>query len=254
MRSSLLLLLLTVVTAPAAVRLYLTDGGFHSVREYEVKQDRVRYYSTERGDWEEIPLELVDLKRTRAEQESADSTRKSEAAADEAEENAIRQMRREVASVPVDPGVYWIRETGLQSVKHAESKLHSNKRRSILKAVVPVPLIMGKATVELDGEASALAIAQDRPEFYIRLSAEDRFGIVRLVPQKGVRVVEKLTIEPVTKTVLQEHNVVEIFRYQAAEGLYKIWPQKPLATGEYAVIQYTEGKVNTQIWDFSVRK
>jgi hypothetical protein len=35
------------------------------VREYEVKPDRVRFFSTEREEWEEIPLELVDLARTK---------------------------------------------------------------------------------------------------------------------------------------------------------------------------------------------
>ena len=44
--------------------LYLKDGTRHMVREYKVDGDRVRYYSTERGDWEEIPLELVDIDKT----------------------------------------------------------------------------------------------------------------------------------------------------------------------------------------------
>ena len=42
----------------ATVRLYMKDGSYHSVREYETKGDRVRYYSTERSEWEEIPLDL----------------------------------------------------------------------------------------------------------------------------------------------------------------------------------------------------
>ena len=39
-------------------------------------------------------------------------------------------------------------------------------------------------------------------------------------------------------------------RHQVADVLYKIWPQQPLEPGEYAVVEYTEGKGNTQIWDF----
>ena len=39
----------------ATVRLYMKDGTYHNVREYEKKGDRIRYYSTERSEWEEIP-------------------------------------------------------------------------------------------------------------------------------------------------------------------------------------------------------
>ena len=35
-------------------------------------------------------------------------------------------------------------------------------------------------------------------------------------------------------------------------GLYKIWPQDPLEKGEYAVVEYTEGKLNIRMWDFRV--
>jgi len=34
--------------------------------------------------------------------------------------------------------------------------------------------------------------------------------------------------------------------------LFKIWPEKPLEPGEYALLQYTESKVDPQVWDFSV--
>jgi hypothetical protein len=37
------------------------------------------------------------------------------------------------------------------------------------------------------------------------------------------------------------------------DGLYKIWPKQPLAPGEYAVVEFTEGKLNVQVWDFAVK-
>ena len=41
-------------------KLVLTDGSFQIVREYQRQGDRVRYFSTERAEWEEIPDSLVD--------------------------------------------------------------------------------------------------------------------------------------------------------------------------------------------------
>ena len=69
---------------------------------------------------------------------------------------------------------------------------------------------------------------------------------------KGNRVVEKLTIVPVTKETAEEPDMVELFRKQVADRLYKIWPQKPLDPGEYAVVEYTEEKLNMQVWDFFI--
>ena len=63
----LVLILFTLAADAATVRLYLKDGTHHSVREFKTEGDRVRYFSTERGEWEEIPLELIDLKKTEAE-------------------------------------------------------------------------------------------------------------------------------------------------------------------------------------------
>ncbi len=85
----------------------------------------------------------------------------------------------------------------LTPLKVGESKVVTNKRRSVLRAISPVPLVPGKATLELDGPHSAQGTANRSPEFYIRLSDEERFGIVRMGEHKGNRVVEKLTIQPV---------------------------------------------------------
>ncbi len=246
-----LLFLLALCAFAANVKLYLKDGGYHLVREYKVEADRVRYYSLERSDWEEIPLALVDLKRTVTETQQRQAALEEEAKMITAEDKAERERANEVAKIPQTPGVYQTIDDKLQTLKQAETEVHTKKGRSILKAVAPIPIVSGKATVETKGEHSLQKVTSSRPEFYISLAAEERFGIIRLTPSKGIRIVERLTIMPVTKEMIEEQDQVEIFRQQMDEGLYKIWPIKPIEPGEYAVIEYTDGKVNIQVWDFA---
>ena len=244
--------LFAVLLAPAAtVRLYLKDGSYHSVSEYKKLGDRVRYYSTERGDWEEIPLDLVDLKRTESEVASRETERREQAAAMDAEEKAERAQKRQVERIPMETGVFYVEGEKVTTLKQAEMKVVNNRRRSILKAMSPIPIVSGKATVELDGLKAPLTIAAERPEFHIRLAAEERFAIIRLAPAKTSRIVQKWDIVPVTKEIVEQTDTVETFRQQLADGLYKIWPTKPLTPGEYAVVEYTEGKGNIQVWDFT---
>ena len=257
-RSSVALLLLSFLVGPgafAAVRLYMKDGSWHMVREYEKKGDRVRFYSTERGDWEEMPLDLIDLSRTEKELANKKSEREAEAKQLSAEDAAERAEREEIERIPYEAGVFFVLGPDkMHTLKQAESKVVSNKRRSILKAITPIPMIAGKSTVELDGVKSLWTVPGNRPEFYIRLNEEERFAIIRLTPAKETRVVQQWDIVPVTKEIIEKTETVETFKQQLAPGLYKIWPTKPLTPGEYAVVEYTEGKGNIQVWDFSVEQ
>lgn len=255
MRRIAFLLVALVFTAWAAnLKLYLKNGSYHIVREYEVQSDRVRFYSVERSQWEEMPLDLVDLKRTEGEAEERKAALEKEAKVLSEEERVERQLQREVTRIPQDPGVYWLENNQAKVLKAAEQTVHTNKGRSILSKLSPVPMVPGKGTLELAGAHSANIFTNPEQELYIQLSETERFGIARLTSKGAVRIVENLTFMPVTKEVVEEPQMVEIFRMQLAPNdLYKIWPKVPLPEGEYAVVEYTEGKLNIQVWDFAVK-
>ena len=253
-RRAVIFLAFAALGLGATVRLYLKDGTYQLAGEYQVQQDRVRYYSTERGDWEEIPLELVDLDRTRKESSAREESLKADVKAQAEEDVAIRSAREEVARVPTEPGVYLIQPGKLEPLKAAETKLVNNKKRSVLKLLSPIPIVAGKSTVELDGETAVFRISTPRPEFYFRLSEEQAFGLVKLGTKKGVRVVETVNYLPVVQEAMEERQLVPTFKKQESDRLFKIWPEKPLEPGEYALLEFTEGAVNMQVWDFRVGK
>jgi hypothetical protein len=250
---SLIALFLFAGLCLANVRLYLKDGTYHIVSEYKVLPDRVRYYSVERGDWEEIPVDLVDLKKTESSIKEREQADREQARKEDVEEKAERAMRAESEKIPGQTGVYMVEGNDVKTIKQAETKVKDDKRRNILKAVSPIPMVSGKSEVQIDGEQSANVVTKDQPEFYIRLNSQERFGIARLIPGKGLRIVDKVDIMPVTKEYGEKIDMVDVFRHQVDDGLYKIWPVKPLTPGEYAVIEYTDGTVNVQVWDFAYR-
>ena len=253
MRTLFLALLLSAAAFAANIKLYLKDGGYHVVREYQVQTDRVHFYSVERSQWEDIPVELVDLKRTESEAAARKAQLEADAKSMAEEEKAVREIAKEVSRIPQDPGVYWLEGNEVRVLKQAESTVHTNKGRSLLKRLAPIPVVTGKGTLELQGPNSLNVFKDGEQEFYIQLSDAERFGIAKLTPGKGVRVVENLTFIPVTNEVVEEPVMMDILRKQLADGLYKIWPKEKLPPGEYAVVQFTESKLNMQVWDFAVK-
>src|SRR4051794_23985075 len=126
-RAVLVFFALALALPAATIRLYLKDGSYHSVREYQKLNDRVRYYSTERSDWEEIPLELVDLKRTEKEVAERDKERHEQTKLMDAEEKADRAAKRIIEAIPYEAGVFQLDGEKPITLKAAESKVVTNK-------------------------------------------------------------------------------------------------------------------------------
>ena len=122
----------------------------------------------------------------------------------------------------------------------------------MFKILSPIPLVNGKNTVDIEGAASKFRVNGDRPEFYFRLDAVEGFAMIRLTPKKNARQVETVTIAPVTNEMTEHRDVVATFTKQAGDELFKIWPEKPLLPGEYALIQYSAEQGHLQVWDFGV--
>ena len=254
MRKLLLALAILAFAAWAAnLKLYMKDGSYHIVREYQVQADRVHFYSVERSDWEDIPLDLVDLNRTRSEAAARQTSLEEDAKVMAQEEKAERELAKEKSRIPQDPGAYWLLGNEVQVLKPAESSIHTDKSRAILKRLSPVPVFSGKATLEIGGAHSLNVFTNPEQEFYLQLSEMERFGIAQLTTKGAVRIVEKVTTLPVVNEIVEEPTMVEILKLELDSGLYKIWPKEKLPPGEYAVVQYTENKLNIQVWDFAIK-
>lgn len=236
-------------------KLYLKDGSYHAVREYQLQGDRIRYFSTERGEWEEIPTELVDMGKTERERKAETEHTQASERAEMEEEKAEREQRREIASIPIDAGAYYKAGGKMEQVPAADYQVITDKKRRALQMVSPVPLIPGKAAVVIKGEHAKFSVDDDRPSFYLRLAKEERFGIVRVTPKKDMRVVENISIIPVAKQAIQERKQMETFEQELESGLYRIWPEKALTPGEYALIEFSEKDdvedVELLVWDFA---
>src|ERR1035441_2676648 len=164
MRKLLLALAILACAAWAAnLKLYMKDGSYHIVREYQVQSDRVHFYSVERSGWEDVPLDLVDLKRTRSEAAEREASLAEDAKVNAQEEKAERDLAKEKNRIPQDPGAYWLLGNQAQVMKLADSTIHTDKGRAVLKKLSPIPVFNGKATLEIQG-AHSPTVFTDRSE------------------------------------------------------------------------------------------
>jgi hypothetical protein len=256
MRALLALLLLAIPCFSAVTRLYMKDGTYQLIREYKADGDRIRYYSTERGEWEEIPAVMVDLPRTESEISSHQASVAEETKVISEEDRAVREQQKLVLKIPQDPGVYMLSDSGALTIfKQAEINIRTNKGRGLLQIVAPKGLVNGKATVELNEEHSLNILKEPRPDFYLQLFKDERFNIIKLTPHHGIRIAERVSMIPVINDNEEDVDQIATFTKQMDEnGLYKIWPEKPLEPGEYAVIEYTPGRLEPHMWDFQIKK
>src|ERR1700693_4549204 len=181
----------TSKTNPAEARLshgtklMLKDGNFQLVRSYERNGERVRYFSVERGDWEEVPAAMVDwdaTEKARIAEEKADAALVKKVQAQEQARQVVSVVDVD-ASLTVGQGVFLPSGEGMFAgagktvtpLAQAGAKTRRDKKRVLAQVISPIPIIPGKRNVEISGAASKIrvSIASGPPEFYLREVAPD---------------------------------------------------------------------------------
>jgi hypothetical protein len=172
-------------------RLILKDGSYQLVRQYTLAGDRVRYLSIERGDWEEMPADLVDWEATRkwerdhaeAEEPAPDEgspAMKAAAEVDkqESDERALQTARSpEVAKgleLPDEDGVFVLDtfQDTPELVELTPVDLDMNaKTRHGLGTLNP--LAASRASLELDGGHAKVHLHVNDPVIYLSLNVVD---------------------------------------------------------------------------------
>jgi hypothetical protein len=170
-------------------RLILKDGSYQMVRRYEIVGDRVRYLSVERGgEWEELPVELVDWEATRkwerdhanrAEEEASPAMKEAgeidkEEAAEREEQKARRPEVAKGLELPDEDGVFALDtfEGTPELVELIPVDLALNaKNRHGLSTLNP--LAGAKASLELEGAHAKVHLHVNDPEIFLALDARD---------------------------------------------------------------------------------
>jgi len=249
------------LAAPANIKLYMKDGGYELVSSFEVRGDRVRYYSLERSEWEEVPKTLVDLEATqRAEEE--------EKAAHQKQLQEAKQLDEEKHEKPVNqgyevaPGVRLPQEEGIYSydglrvirLLQSSAETMTDKRRAALMLALPGPLLKSRTLVVLPGPKAAVRLSQPLPVFYVQ-SAEGlgaKLELIQVKPGKEARLVEKVETRGGNGKSAELRAAVPLERTQVAPGLYMLKPTRALETGEYALGELVQDKLSLDLWDFGI--
>src|SRR5438128_10341972 len=88
-----------------AKRLILKDGSYQLAAQWEVKGDRVRYFSAERGEWEELPKSMVDWTATDKYEKDRASGKPAPDAVELDKELEAERQAEEAKSPHVAPGL-----------------------------------------------------------------------------------------------------------------------------------------------------
>ncbi len=265
-----------------AKRLILKDGSYQLAAKYEIKGDRVRYYSAERGEWEEIPKNFIDWDATdKYEQRRLQGAPSPEAVQLDKELEA-EQKAEEARSPHVAPGLRLPEEGGvflldtfqnqpqLDELQQSGGELNKNTKSNILRAAIN-PLASSKQTIELDGVRAKIQSHTGVPAIYVNIDSQDaaggatgakgeppplppaeRFKIVRAEIKNGKRIAGAIKIAPYGKVKADERFVAATVQ-ELGGGWVKLSPRDPLASGEYAIAEMLgkEG-MNLYVWDFGV--
>jgi len=267
---------------PRGKKLILKDGTFQVVREYQREGDRVRYFSEERGQWEELPASMVDW----------DATAKDEAASQKAfnamtdkihnQEEAKRMDNvsdidaslqvGQGAFLPEAEGLFVVEGKSVRVLEQAGAGVKTDKLRTVEQVLSPVPVVPGKQKVFLPGEHAKLRLISTTPEFYLREAPPDpddpnRQGPIERSGRAGesgpdvvlirAKMVHKgRELESIGtyfgERISTNRDEVPVQRWEVAPHVYRFTMGEALTPGEYAIAEVLEGGLNYFVWDFGV--
>jgi hypothetical protein len=266
-----------------AKRLILKDGSYQLVTKYEVKGERVRYYSAERGEWEEVPNSMVDWAATEKFEKNRAAGIASPEAAELDKELEAERKAEEAKSPYVAPGLRLPEDGGvvlldsfqgqaqLDEIQQNGGKINKNMKGNILRAAIN-PIASAKQTVELDGIHAKIQSHLTRPTLFVNIAPDtetsteptqtapaegsldpQRFKIVRMQIKGDKRIVGAIKIAVYGKVSQQQNLIATDAQLLPGSNWVKITPNSPLTPGEYAVVEMLgkEG-MNLYVWDFGV--
>jgi hypothetical protein len=279
-----LLLAVPALAQTQAHRLILKDGSYQSVTKYEIHGERVRYFSAERGEWEEVPKSLIDWDATDKFEQGREQGKLAPEAVEldrelEAERKAEQARSPQVAPglrLPDEGGIFLLdtyqNQPQLAELQQSGSELDKNTKSNILRSAIN-PLAGAKQTIELPEAHARIQSHTAVPSVYINVDANgnqgapasaqivgepaalaptERFKIIRVEVKGGKRVAGAVKIA-VTGKMKTDERYVAATATAMTGGWVKLTPTEPLAAGEYAVAEMLgkEG-MNLYVWDFGV--
>ncbi len=264
---------------PRGKKLILKDGTYQVVREYQRNGDRVRYFSMERGDWEELPASLVDWDATAKDAEASDKAFNALEQKIHNQEEAKRMDNvadidaslqvGQGAFLPQAEGLFVVEGKTVRVLQQAGSATKADKLRTIEQVLSPVPIVPGKQKVILPGEHATLRLRSTTPEFYLREPPPDperQSSIERsgrqgesgpdVVLVRAKKVHNGRELESVStlfgQKISQDMSEVAIQRWEVAPNVYRFTLGEALTPGEYAIAEVLEGGLNYFVWDFGL--
>ena len=255
-------------------RLILKDGSYELIGQYQVRGDSVRYFSSERNAWEELPYSFVDWAATekyagQALQLASENKQEvlDRAAAERREEEARSPLVAQGLRLPSPDSVYlfdaYQGRSELSLLVQNGADLNKNIGKNILRGVIN-PLAGPRRTVELKGLRARIRSHVFSPSIYFPIdpgdpsteytsaTAKDHLRIFRCSEKKGNRIVAAINVTLYGKTK-KTADYISVKVEPLSDYWVKITPAVPLKAGEYALVEFFgKGSMNQFVWDFGV--
>jgi len=264
---------------PRGKKLILKDGTFQIAREYQRDGERVRYFSEERGDWEELPASMVDWDATtkdaaaneKAFAAMAEKIHKQEEAKrmDNAMDIDASLQVGEGVFLPQGEGMFVVEGKSVRFLQQAGAENKVDRLKKVEQILSPVPIVPGKQTVVIPGAHATLRLRSKTPEFYLREAPPDpdRVSPIKTSSRPGEGGPEVILIRAKMvrngrqlesiKTLMGEEisrsrNEIPIQRWEVAPTVYRFTLGETLAPGEYLMAEMLPDGLNYYVWDFGV--